>query len=286
MNRRVIGVLVAVVLAAIGTFVLVNYVRTAEDRALEGQEPVDVLVVRETVSEGTPAEEIEDSVETERVPRDVRAAGGVASLDDLEGRVAAVDLIPGEQVVADRFVDPAVLEAQEEVEIPEGMQQVTFPVNQERSVGGQVRPGDTVGFIASFSGIETELEQAEEEDAEDVAETIEELSGDASGFIIHKALVTRVQTDAQPEGEGDDGGDDGTTTTQAEDVEDDGQTAATPQDVGDVPPGTFLVTLAVEAGDAEKVVFTAEYGTIWLTLEPEDASEEDTQIQSRDTIYE
>ena len=38
MNRRIIGALVALVLAAMGTFILLAYVRTAEDRALAGEQ--------------------------------------------------------------------------------------------------------------------------------------------------------------------------------------------------------------------------------------------------------
>ena len=300
MNRRIVGVLVAVVLAAVGTFVLVNYVRTAEERALEGQETVEVLVVRDRIEQGTPANQLGEHVDTERVPQAVRAAGGVSTVDDLEGRIAAVDLVPGEQVVTDRFVDPAVFEAEQEIEVPEGLQLVTFPVNQERAVGGQIRPGDTVGFIGSFSEFEGQVEDEEaDEDDEEITATIEEITGDTTGFVIHKALVTRVQTDARPEednGGADDepilgaGADDDADDNQDEDGDEaaaaSGPPTGSPQEVDDTPPGSFLVTLAVEAGDAERVVFTAEYGTIWLTLEPEDAIEEGTGIRTRETIYE
>ena len=297
MNRRIIGVLVAVVLAAVGTFVLVNYVQTAEERALEGQETVEVLVVRDRIEEGTPAIQITESVDTERVPRAVRADGGVSTVDDLEGRVASVDLVPGEQVVTDRFVDPAVFEAEQEIEVPEGLQLVTFPVNQERAVGGQIRPGDTVGFIGSFSEFEGQVEGDDaDEDDEEITATIEEITGDTTGFVIHKALVTRVQTDARPEnGEQDDepilgaGGDDEDGEENGDDAEGAPASAprtGSPQEVDDTPPGNFLVTLAVEASDAERIVFTAEYGLIWLTLEPEDATEEGTGIRTRETIYE
>ncbi|MHA6524908.1 Flp pilus assembly protein CpaB [Tessaracoccus sp. G1721] len=60
--------------------------------------------------------------------------------------------------------------------------------------------------------------------------------------ILHRVLVTRVQDAEQGSGEAEEG----------EDV---------------TPPGAQYITLAVSAPDAERVVWSAEHGTIWLTLE-------------------
>ena len=38
-----------------------------------------------------------------------------------------------------------------------------------------------------------------------------------------------------------------------------------------LPESSVMVTLAVSAADAEKVVFAAEHGTIWLSNEPTNA---------------
>lgn len=42
-----------------------------------------------------------------------------------------------------------------------------------------------------------------------------------------------------------------------------------------VPEGSMLVTFAVNADTAEKIVYASEFGRIWLSLEPEDAEEND-----------
>jgi pilus assembly protein CpaB len=42
------------------------------------------------------------------------------------------------------------------------------------------------------------------------------------------------------------------------------------------PEDNILVTLALEAPDAEELVFAMEFGTVWLSYEPEDASEDGT----------
>lgn len=38
------------------------------------------------------------------------------------------------------------------------------------------------------------------------------------------------------------------------------------------------MTLALSAPDAEKLVFGMEWGTVWLSYEPEDANEDGTDI--------
>ena len=53
MSRRMFGVIAAVLLGAIGTFVLVAYVRDAEDRAVAGERMVDVVVASSEIKAGT-----------------------------------------------------------------------------------------------------------------------------------------------------------------------------------------------------------------------------------------
>ncbi len=108
-NKRWIGVVSAVLLAAIGTFVLVQYVSSADERALAGQETIEVLVVNQAVAAGTPAEELAATVDTALVPARTQVPGSVASLEQLSGTVAAVDLVPGEQLLLSRFIEPAGL---------------------------------------------------------------------------------------------------------------------------------------------------------------------------------
>ena len=86
MKRRWIGVAAALALAGLGTFALVRYVGSAEERALEGQEAVEVLVVSETVPAGTPAESIGDRVAVEMIPASVQVAGSVANLGESRTR--------------------------------------------------------------------------------------------------------------------------------------------------------------------------------------------------------
>jgi len=46
-----------------------------------------------------------------------------------------------------------------------------------------------------------------------------------------------------------------------------------------------MVTLAVTSQDAESVVFGAEHGTLWLSLEPEGTETGGTRVVQPDNIY-
>lgn len=261
MKRRIIGVTVAALLATGGTTTLVAWAGAAEDRALAGERTVDVLVVREAIAEGTRAEDLTSRLELERVPAKVQATGSVADLTDLEGKVTAVDLVPGEQLVSARFADPEVLARQTAVEVPDGLQQVTVQLEPQRALGGNLRAGDTVGLVASFDPFDIEGATADEE-TEETSEESSEKTPNTTHMILHKVLVTRVQAAPATESrEGEDG------------------------DVDPLPSSDLLVTLAVDAPSVERIVFAQEFGFVWLTAEPETATEDGTTIQTRGTIY-
>lgn len=177
MKRRIVGVSTAVMLAAVGTFVLVAYVGAAEDRALAGERTVDVLVVKKPVETGTAADELAGMVKTVQVPAKVRAQDAVSDLSDLGDRVASADLSPGEQVVAARFVEAGELQQVGEVTVPDGSFQLTVALAPERVVGGLIEPGATVGVLASFESLDAEGAQ----------------SPTSTHMILQKVLVTRVQ---------------------------------------------------------------------------------------------
>ena len=152
MRRRLIAALAALVLAALGAVVLLAYVRGADARALAGVQTVDVLVVDRPVPEGTPGEELAELVRTERLPARAAVPGAVTDLDELAGRVATVDLQPGEQLHAARFAAPEDLSVPGTVAPPEGAAEVSLLLEPQRAVGGRLAAGDTVGVHLSLDG--------------------------------------------------------------------------------------------------------------------------------------
>lgn len=235
MKTRIIGAIVALILAAVGAFVLVTYVRGADARAAEGAELADVYIVQELIAEGTAGESVEEFVKVDTIPTRNLAEGAVTDLEELAGLVADADLLPGEQLISERFTDPAELAARGDVPIPEGMQLVSFTLPADRVVGGQVRAGDKIGLVGT-------VDPDEIGDEEDVINPI-------TSFAFHGVLVTNVQgvVSADPE------------TGEEQD-----------QASGD----NIMVTIALTAPDVERWIWFAEgeaaqYAQMWLTLENE-----------------
>jgi pilus assembly protein CpaB len=52
-----------------------------------------------------------------------------------------------------------------------------------------------------------------------------------------------------------------------------------------VPEGDLLVTLAVDASAVQRIVFTAEFGKLWLSAQPDDLSTDQLIIEDRGTVY-
>jgi len=269
----------SIALVGVGILLLVGYVSGAEERALAGEELVGVLVVDQEIEEGASVEDITDAVRFEQVPAKVRVEGAVDGLEDLTGLVAGSSLLPGEQITAARFTDPVSLLVHQPVERPPGTVQVTVSLSPERAVGGQLVPGDTVAVIASFDPFDvTFVEPGEVIDGGDgqgegppiyLGSTGEEESNglrtpNSTHLILHGIVVTNLQVEQLP-------------TAPVEGSTD---------DVPDLAPtGNLLVTMAVTPADAEKIVFTAEHGFLWLAADDEDISVDDASIQTRGSVY-
>ena len=242
-----IAAVAAVVLALVGGLLLFTYVQSADARALAGQQPTSVLVVTKAIAKGTSAEEARRSLTVEQLPAVAVVEGSVDSFDDIAGLVAAVDLVEGEQVLASRFVDPSSGEANDLVTVPDGMEQVSIVLEPQRVIGSHLVAGDTVGVMGSF-----EIKDAKDPSAEAIQTT---------HLVLNKVLVTRVQ---------------GVVATQGRNAD---------QATNEAPSDSVMVTLAVSAGDAEKIVFAQEWGKIWLTLQREDSDQKDSRIVTAGNIY-
>jgi pilus assembly protein CpaB len=175
MNRRMLGVIAAVALGAIGTFVLVAYVRDAEDRAVAGEKMVNVVVATADVPANTASEDLTSVAKTQQVPAKVRADGAITSLSDVKGKVTATDLVPGEVLLADRFATPgAVTQGVGEVKVPRGDTEITLSLEPQRAVGGLIKPGDRVMVVGTPGASPTD-------------------AAIPAGVLAHQVLVTNVQ---------------------------------------------------------------------------------------------
>jgi pilus assembly protein CpaB len=153
MRGRVVAVLVAVALAAAATAALVAYAGGADRRAIADQQPVLVYVARARIPAGTSGEDAQNRglIERATLPRRAVAGGAVRSLEQLGGRVAAVDIVPGEQLLAARWVGRGEAPGGRLLAIPEGHQAVSIALDPTRQVSGFVTPGDRVSVVVSLS---------------------------------------------------------------------------------------------------------------------------------------
>lgn len=271
MRRKVLAITAALVFGLLGTTMLIRFVRGAETRALADERLVEVYVVTTPISAGTPGSSMQPRLRLEQVPVKVRASGAVTDLEAVDDLVASVDLVPGEQLVLSRLIEPTSLAArQSTVQAPEGHVEVTVPFEPARIVGGLISPGDTVVLFASFDPFEVAGNDVmiDGETIPVPPELTSDLAGktpNTTGVLMHKVLVTQVQLEEAPVN-----------------TEDGAGAASGPMMA---PTGGFLVTFALTTPEAERLLFAQEYGRLWAGYEPADAPEVGTKIQTRATVY-
>jgi pilus assembly protein CpaB len=255
-----------VVLAVIGTAALMAYVNNARDNAADESRQISVLVVTTAIPQGANLTIIRASTEATDVPERLVAPGALTSLDGLQPTlVAGTSLVRGEQLLQSRLVDP---ESLIRVDIPTGLQEITLSLAPERAVGGALRPGDTVGVILSFDPFRTTGSAS----ADPAATTTTLLSQTSTTHLtLQQVLVTSVQYSVQ----------DSERRTETQSSTD----TAPPATVNEAPSQVLLVTLAVNAAQAEQITFAAEFGYIWLTHQTTSTDPNGARIVTIDQAY-
>jgi pilus assembly protein CpaB len=252
MKARLLGGIAALVVAIVGTVLLFTYVQGADRRALANTETEDVLIVKQEVPAGTPASQLGQYVVSKPVPRTAVAVDGVADLDALGSKVTSVALVPGEQLLNGRMVDANAYLGPARVEVPAGLQEITVRLGIDRVVGGRVQAGDTVGVFISLANAPAVTDAG-----------APGTGGTGTQLTFHKVLVTAVQFSSGAAAQ-----------TQAEATQASSQGALNA--ASETKPTTsdsYLITFARNAVDAEKLVYAAEFGKIYLSKEPADATE-------------
>jgi pilus assembly protein CpaB len=152
MQSRVLAILIAVVLAVVATVAMVVYVKAADDRALAGQQPTRVLVAEKLIPHGMSGEDAQNGPYIKEIVVPLKSAlkGRVLSREQLRNRYAAVNIVPGEQLLLERWVGAQDLGGKDLLPIPEGHQAVSIGVDLVRQVAGFVTPGDKVSMVVTM----------------------------------------------------------------------------------------------------------------------------------------
>jgi len=276
-KRRIVGLLVAAVLATLGTVALVGYVQSAKDRALADERLVDVYVVDDAIPQGAAAETIVASVSIEQIPARLQQPGAISDLGELGELVAATELLPGDQLLAARLVPERAVS-----DDMDGRVQVSALLTPERAVGGAIERGDLVGVYLSFDPFEIDVAgpggtgAAGDAALGSTAGSVPPVETDADDktpnltrLEFQHVLVTNVQTTNAP---------------AVSETEDDG--GASDDAITQVSGDQFIVTLALTPEQSERFVFAAEFGHVWLANEPASVSDDGTRLVTLGNVFE
>lgn len=148
MGRRAVLLLLSFIVAAVGTGLVYAYVHGVDDRALKDQKPVEILVVKKAIPEGTTvaAAQASGSFDTKTVAGDSVAPGALSDLAPIRDLVALAPLFPGEQVISAKFGASGSSTA---LTLPPGKLAMSVQLTDPARVAGFVTPGSQVAvFVA------------------------------------------------------------------------------------------------------------------------------------------
>jgi pilus assembly protein CpaB len=243
MARRSLAVIFAVSLAVIGAALVLFYARSADARALQGQEVVDVYVATKDIPAGTSAEAAVDRgwLRKESFAQKGVPAGALTEVSGpIKQQVAATDIAAGEIVLSKRFADQKLGRAA--VTVPEGSVAVTVLLSDPARIGPFLRPGSTIAIYDTYNAKDAKVANAKVPNGE-------KLSNEKEDLHVTQVLLPKVEV----LGVGDD--------TLS------GSTAPTEEQGGranEVP--SALVTVAVLPAEAQRLVHAAQTGTLYAAL--------------------
>ena len=151
MKSRLAMVITALILAALATIGAMIYIQSINARIKEGATPLNVLIAKQPVREGTSLQDLKDQdlTEIERIPKRYVVEGAYSDLSQIDGEILTTSLSVGEQLTSSKFRKKS--QAGLSYQIPEAMLAISIPVDEVIGVSDQIKQGDRVDVIATFS---------------------------------------------------------------------------------------------------------------------------------------
>jgi pilus assembly protein CpaB len=278
MRLRIALLIVALILGVIAVVGVVTYITSIRTAAEEEVEKIKVLVAAQNIPGEVSVDSIIEaqSVVLEEIPRKYLAEGVLTSLDSYKGYVVSVPINKGEQITTTKFIKPEDIGLA--FVVPEDMVAISIPVNEIIGVSKLITEGDRVNVIATFQIPEENSESVQAAVSEEAAEQIEPSAQEeesASAIEVTKTVLWNVEILY--------------IGTKIRTVQED-RTILGAEDATEREERTLeinTVTLALSPKDSEKLVFSEEFGSVWLALLPVDGlEEEETPGISYDNIFE
>jgi len=140
--------IVAALIAALGTGMVFLYVRGADNRAEANQQPVQVLkaVAQINPGETMAAAQSAGKIQVGTVPRAQVLSGAVNSVSGLENKVALSTIYPNEQIITAKFGSSG---EQSNLTIPDGDVAISVSLSDTGRVAGFVNPGANVAIFTA-----------------------------------------------------------------------------------------------------------------------------------------
>lgn len=248
-SRRTLILIAAVVIGLVAAYSLYNYVNGVEDRAYQGAEMVQVLVVKQAIPKTTDGDSAirQKLIAPDEIPREFLPSSAVTDPTVISGKVALIDLKPGQILVDGLFVSQEQASLTFSDRIPVDQVAVTVQVDQVRGVAGLLVPGDRVNLMIIPAGATLVLDPSLNADGAD--QPSEPGSGEDAGVVENPAFAKYLYQNVE--------------------VLAIGQTAASnPGEAAAANPGSGLITFAVPPDAAQRIALGAASGTLYLTLAP------------------
>jgi len=151
MDRRRILLVVAVLIAALGSALVFLYTKGADTRAEKKFDTVEVLEATAVIN---PGEKFEDAqaagkLAKESVAQDALLDGYQTTTDSLGGTVSLGTIYPGEQIISAKWGASAAV--QSTLQIPDTNMAVSVNLTDPARVAGFVNPGSQVAIFVTGS---------------------------------------------------------------------------------------------------------------------------------------
>lgn len=148
MGRRAVLLLVAVLIAAAGTALVLLYVQGISSRATAEQQPVKVLTATVQIEAGETMATAQAAGKVDLVewPEAKVMPSAVGSAESFQDQVALSTIFPGEQIIPEKFGDVG---DQDVLSIPKGKMAVSVELTDPARVAGFVSPGAKVAVFVS-----------------------------------------------------------------------------------------------------------------------------------------
>lgn len=236
MGRRAIILLIALLLAGAGTFMVWLYIQNLQAGVEEEQAPTLVLVAQTPIAAGTTGAAAQEAAAftTIEVPAYAVAEGALSDPAPVLEQVALFPIATGEQILSSKFGNPG---DQVSFTIPDGKLAASVQLSDPARVAGFIRPSSEVAVFVTLTA-----PGGDEGDAENA-------TGAPAGAQFTRVVLPRVEVLAV-----------GQTTVLSITT----TTAEGQQQTEQIPAA--ILTLALTQEEAQKVILAQSQGELYFGL--------------------